>query len=150
MNEPLYPNLLLVGSRVETAALLPLILAACRKPVCEVPSGRVDQLPASGTIIMRDVSALDHCQQQTLLAWLAGHSDRLQVVTIAPDTLFSRVQDGTLVDALFYRLNIITLTAVDLADAMPVPAADLQMLGFGTADPDPDRLRLLLRRASSG
>jgi hypothetical protein len=104
-----YPNLLLVGPDGPARRRLAQILADCRQPVHERTAGGVDPMPRHGTIVLRDVAGLDLRQQRLLLRWLTECMDVVQVVTVAAESLFPSVQRGAFLDALFYRLNVVTL-----------------------------------------
>lgn len=68
-----------------------------------------DQSPAAtGTVIVREVDALDSMQQRHLLGSLEA-SARVQVISIASSPVYPLVQSGKFADALYYRLNVICL-----------------------------------------
>ena len=106
------PNLLLIGPASTIDRLL-LLLHECRQPVYELPRGRLADLPAHGTLVIRDVIGLDVEQQRLLLDWLTRHWDALQIVTVTTEPLFPLVSRGMLLDELYYRLNVVTLAVSD-------------------------------------
>jgi len=103
------PNVLLSGPRDATHAFIQAVTPYLREPVrCIVAADVLLSLPAAdGTVILRDVDALDHEQQQQLLRWLDdprnGHP---QVVSITAAPLYAAVRTGTFLDRLYYRLNV--------------------------------------------
>jgi hypothetical protein len=59
----------------------------------------------SGTVILHDIGEMTHDDQMRTLEWLEQTGRRTQVVSTTPVSLLSRVQDGTFIDTLYYRLN---------------------------------------------
>jgi hypothetical protein len=103
------PNVLLSGPRDATDAFILAVTPYLRKPVLSSVAG--DALlslpPIDGTMILRDVDALDHEQQQQLLSWLDDPwNGRTQVVSITAGPLYAAVRTGTFLDRLYYRLNV--------------------------------------------
>jgi hypothetical protein len=75
-------NLLLEGPSAATDAALLLLQPHLRDPLISTP--RTHPLSLEGTIgslILRDVAALDACDQARLLAWLQGEGFGVQVVS---------------------------------------------------------------------
>ena len=103
------PNMLVIGRGVAADAFIRTVTPLSQSPVqslvCSaLPSG----LPAEGTLILRDVDALDSDQQQRLLRWLdEPQPSHTQVISIAATPLYLLVQAGTFSDQLYYRLNVI-------------------------------------------
>lgn len=106
------PNILLIGQPA-AADLLPLVLSRCRPPVYEIHGGRLSAMPADGTVVLRDLDDLDPGEQRALFRWLDIQGGRVQVVSVAPTPIFPRVADGEFSEALFYRLNMVTMHAAD-------------------------------------
>ena len=105
------PNLLISGNR-ETAdafvlALTPYFGPPVRRLVCAASL----RLPAAGgTLILDGVEALNGQQQKTLFCWLDACSHpEVQVISVAPTALYTYVEAGTFLDALYYRLNMVHL-----------------------------------------
>jgi hypothetical protein len=105
------PNILLIGPPTAAADLLPLLLSRCRPPVHEMCGGRLAVLPDGGTVVLRGLAELDTGAQRELLRWLEAQDGRVQVVSVAPTPLFPLVADGEFSEALFYRLNVMTMHA---------------------------------------
>ena len=70
-------------------------------------------MPADGTVVLRDLADLDPGEQRALFRWLDIQGGRVQVVSVAPTPIFPRVADGEFSEALFYRLNMVTMHAAD-------------------------------------
>jgi sigma-54-interacting transcriptional regulator len=103
-------NLLLEGPSAATDAALLLLQPHLRDPLISTP--RTHPLSLEGTIgslILRDVAALDACDQARLLAWLQGEGLGVQVVSTTERPLFALVALGLFDAALYYRLNVFLL-----------------------------------------
>ena len=74
------------------------------------------------TLILHDVGALSFDDQRRLTDWLERAAGRTQVVSTTRTSLFPRVEAGTFVDTLYYRL--ITLNVDFSHDRFPLPMAD--------------------------
>jgi hypothetical protein len=105
------PNILLVGPPAAAADLLPHVLARCRPPVHEICGGHITLMPEAGTVVLRDLADLDGPAQRALFQWLDVQGGRVQVISLSPAPLFPRVADGEFSEALFYRLNVVTMHA---------------------------------------
>jgi len=104
-----HPNILLIGPPTAAADLLPLLLSRCRLPVYEIGGGHLTVMPDAGTVVLRDLAELDTGAQTELFQWLEAQDGRVQVVSVAPAPLFPLVADGEFSEALFYRLNVVTM-----------------------------------------
>jgi DNA-binding NtrC family response regulator len=73
------------------------------------PGERLVLPPAAraGTMILKDVGALAPEDQHRLLDWLEAAAGRTQVVSTTPATLLPRVEAGTFIEQLYYRLNTV-------------------------------------------
>lgn len=105
------PNILLIGPPTAADDLLPQLLSRCRPPVYEIHGSRLTAMPADGTVVLRDLAGLDTGAQCALYRWLDLQGGRVQVVSVAPTPLFPLVADGEFSEALFYRLNMVTMHA---------------------------------------
>jgi transcriptional regulator of aromatic amino acid metabolism len=78
---------------------------------CRLP-GALD-LPAggAGTLLLHDVAALTISQQVMLFDWLQHRRGDTQVVSVTGTRLMDLVRDGRFLEGLFYRLNLISVTA---------------------------------------
>ena len=61
-----------------------------------------------GTIVVYDVDTLTGDEQGALYHWIAGNG-RIQVVSTASKSLQPMLQAGAFNEALYYRLNVVTL-----------------------------------------
>jgi len=89
---------------------------ACGRDACRPQGTTPFELPAVPTsmVVIDDVAALSPDDQRALLHWLDRHRDAM-VLSFAVNPVFPQVTDGTFLEGLFYRLNIITLTVDDEA-----------------------------------
>jgi hypothetical protein len=110
-------NLLLVGTSTATKDMLVAMRPYLRKPVQQYRPriGAAVPQPPEGTLILREVARLDSKQQTQLLRWLDHFDERVhvQIVSTTCKPLFSLVETGAFLPALYYRLNVmrIELTA---------------------------------------
>lgn len=75
--------------------------------VCALPGQLTLPDEGVGTLLIRDVAALDPEQQQHLLQWVDDHIGRVQVVSVTSSKLYSQVELGSFNAHLYYRLNIL-------------------------------------------
>jgi hypothetical protein len=108
------PNILLIGPPAAAANLLPRVLARCRPPVHEICGGHLTLMPDAGTVVLRDLASLDDGAQRALFQWLDVQGGRVQVISVSPASLFPLVAEGEFSEALFYRLNVVTMDAAVL------------------------------------
>jgi len=103
------PNLLIKGPREATHAVVLALTPSFRLPIRRVAcDARLSLPPAGGTLMLDDVEVLDGQQQETLLLWLDEYSHTaIQVISLTPAALYTHVQAGTFLNALYYRLNVI-------------------------------------------
>jgi hypothetical protein len=107
------PNVLITGSAAAVDGLIAALRPFLRIPLHRWEAGTVLPAPKeAATLLISDVGTLSPEQQQTLLSWL---DDALpgqpQVVSTTALELFSLVQSGTFLEALYYRLNAVRLDA---------------------------------------
>jgi hypothetical protein len=104
-------NLLLEGPSAATEAAVLLLQPHLREPLISTPPHSPFELPEGtiGSLILRDVAALDACDQARLLAWLQGEGFGAQVVSTTERPLFALVALGLFDAALYYRLNVFLL-----------------------------------------
>ena len=110
-----HPNLLLTGPASATDALLATVTPYLRQPICyhRCDTPRIP-LPDAGTVILRDVDALDPEGQLTLIRWMNVVGSQTQWVCITSRPLFPLVSEGIFLDTLYYRLNAVYLTVEPL------------------------------------
>ena len=58
----------------------------------------------TGTLIVTDVVGTTLEQQRSFLAWLDAHH-AVRIITLSETALYDLVRDGTMIEALYYRLN---------------------------------------------
>jgi hypothetical protein len=89
---------------------------ACGRDACRPQGTTPFELPTVPTsmVVIDDVAALSAADQHALLLWLDRHPDAM-VLSFAENAVFPLVTNGTFLERLFYRLNIITLTVDDEA-----------------------------------
>jgi len=107
------PNLMVECGGSDAVDVLRQFQLAGAAPVhsCHLP-GALD-LPAggAGTLLLHDVAELTISQQVMLFDWLQNRRGDMQVVSVTAMRLMDLVQDGRFLEGLFYRLNLISVTA---------------------------------------
>ena len=115
-------NLLLIHGNRVVQDILELFLYGRHELVASWRPGQRLVLPPVArlsTLILHDVGALSFDDQQRLVEWLERAAGRTQVISTSKSALLPRVDAGTFVDTLYYRLNAIALDPV----ARPVSSA---------------------------
>jgi hypothetical protein len=108
-------NLLLIDGDGVASEILNFLLQEMDPPFTNWRPGLCLVLPpetAPGTVVLHNVSALARDDQYRLLAWLEKAAGRAQVVSTTAEPLLPRVQSGTFLDTLYYRLNTVCVDAV--------------------------------------
>ena len=102
-----HPNILLVGPAAFTNAALALIEPLVRPPVARWMPRDSRALPngSYATLIIAGVDVADAEQQLRLCEWFDKRPRQVQVVSIAESSLYPLIQEGTFLEALYYRLN---------------------------------------------
>jgi hypothetical protein len=106
-------NLLLTGHDGVIEYLLDALVPDLREPIGRWSPGDRLLLPPPalvGTMIFQDVGEMPFEDQCRLMEWLTGASTT-QVISTTPTSLMRRVGAGTFIEALYYRLNIISIDA---------------------------------------
>lgn len=108
--QALHPNVLVVDpdpdarTRTVEAILehsLPPVWRCERASLC-LPSEAV------GTLVVPDANRLTADEQRELLVWAESHRGT-QIVSVSPAPLYPAVEEGTFLDRLYYRLNVVLL-----------------------------------------
>jgi len=108
--EAAHPNVLVVGPHDATRTFVLTIAPWLQAPVRRVACDTVLSLPAAaGTLVLEDVDLLPDEEQQALLHWLEITQRIPQLISVTTDPLYHRVQTGTFLGTLYYRLNMIRL-----------------------------------------
>jgi hypothetical protein len=95
---------------------------ARRYPVCVLITAPPDRAMAIASaisdaeiedLVINDVHGLNEAQQTALLRLLETDTDpgRCRVIATSSTSLFDRVREGTFLEPLFYRLNIIHIVS---------------------------------------
>jgi hypothetical protein len=103
-------NVLLIGMDRVIWSLLEALRPDLREPVVSWYPGRRFALPAtgaSGTMVLQDVGGLTPEDQMRLFDWLERNGGKTQVISTSSTPLLPRVQAGTFIDMLYYRLNTV-------------------------------------------
>jgi transcriptional regulator of aromatic amino acid metabolism len=110
-------NLLLVHVDADLQDFVESLLLDRREPMPIWRPGQPLVLPphARRMMILQDVGAMSLEDQHRLLAWLEGPGKRTQIVSTSPVSLVQRLEAGTFLDTLYYRLNVVY---VDVAARM--------------------------------
>jgi hypothetical protein len=106
-----HPNILLIGSAIETESALAQIHPSLLTPLDSWSPTDLSYLPHSGfrSLIVRDVECLTAKQQTSLAALLSRSDVDVQIVSIARLPLFPLVCQGLFLEDLYYRLNVVLL-----------------------------------------
>jgi hypothetical protein len=105
------PNLLIRCPRPDFDAVGQHVLRLCAGPirVCSLPGPLLLPERDEGTLLLNDVAAL-RCDQQIILNdWISAGSGRVRIVSVTSAPLAPLVENGTLFEELFYRLNVVQL-----------------------------------------
>jgi Sigma-54 interaction domain len=102
-------NVLLVGIDNMVWNVLETLPLNFREPISTWSPGEPLTLPSgkTGTMILHAIGNMTHDEQLRLFDWLGRAGRRTQVISTTPESLLSRVQDGTFIDLLYYRLNTV-------------------------------------------
>jgi hypothetical protein len=96
------------------AALIERLVPWCATPLhaCTLPGQLSLPDGPAGTLLLKDVAALQVAQQLEVYDWISERQTGVQVVSVTTEPLAPLVEAGMFLQALFYRLNIIQLNAV--------------------------------------
>jgi hypothetical protein len=109
-------NLLVILRDQAVSELLDQLLPDLNEPIARWRPGQPLMLPPihlAGTVLLQDVGALPEDDQRLLLAFIEASDGRTQVVSTTPESLLPRVNAGTFLDTLYYRLNTVCVAAAD-------------------------------------
>ena len=107
-------NVLVTGSEEVIENLFDILLPHMREPIGRWRPGEQLLLPPPpliGTMIFQEIAGMPHEDQCRLFNWLAGAAGRTQVLSTTSAPLLKTVERGEFLEALYYRLNVITLDA---------------------------------------
>jgi DNA-binding NtrC family response regulator len=66
-------------------------------------------MPFTGTLLVRHLDALAPAEQQRLQQWLTDAQGRAQIVSASTSALWADVERGAFHEALYYRLNVVSV-----------------------------------------
>ncbi|MGB7217509.1 MAG: hypothetical protein WBD07_01765 [Vicinamibacterales bacterium] len=121
---PHHPNVLVFAPDRPADEVIEELMPVLRQPVRYWNPGAAMSWAAHdvGSLIVRDLAALDATEQAELDRWLNRRpTERVQILSVTSVPLFPRVEHGAFLDALYYRLNVIHL-APGAAPTLPRPA----------------------------
>lgn len=105
-----HPSVLLIGPDAATRTIVSELRPCLRSPVSwRAHDAGPGPLPITGTLIIRDIGALNLHQQQQLFDWVEVQGRDVQVVAVSARPVFPLVEAGVFLAALYYRLNIVYL-----------------------------------------
>jgi len=102
------PNLLLIGPETATRPYLDRLMASPSVRACD---GTAPHWPREAVedLVVRDVERLTPDGQEQLVDWLNGPGFHTRIVATSGTSLYPMVKRGEFSDALYYRINMITL-----------------------------------------
>ena len=112
-------NVLLAGRDEVVRLVVRTLLGHVSKPVRTLSPGEDLVLPPidPGTLVIYEVGALALREQIQLLEWSGGPLRNTQVISTTSAALLPRVNAGSFIDMLYYRLNTVYLDVTELEDA---------------------------------
>jgi hypothetical protein len=107
------PNLLVLTGDRDQEAFLASLAASCRRPFhfCRPPEALRLPVERRGTVFLIDPGRMTLRQQITLHDWMGEGAQQTQIVSLAPRPLFPLVASGEFLEALYYRLNVVSVAA---------------------------------------
>jgi sigma-54-interacting transcriptional regulator len=105
-------NVLLEGTDRAIDRIVTVLTPHLRHPIRTCPHWAPRAMSA-GTLIIRDVETLDANEQRSLLRWLDEVGAEVQVISVVSTPLFPLVVEGRFLETLYYRLNVLYITADD-------------------------------------
>jgi|SRR5579872_7076864 len=106
-------NLFVIGADDVVAKLVTSLWRYLATPIVVRRRGEPLRLSRSwhpdGTIVVYDVDTLTREEQHALNQWVCGGNGRTRVVSTASQSLLPMVDAGVFDDALYYRLNVVTI-----------------------------------------
>jgi hypothetical protein len=106
-------NVLVQCSGVPVASAFDQIRQLCSRPLCVSALPGLLRLPEDepASLLIGDVSTLTLLQQIELYDWLGRFRAAAQVISVTSVPLWPLVRAGRFFEGLFYRLNVVSLTA---------------------------------------
>jgi len=106
-------NLLVTCRDLAMSSVTKHLMAWCTPPfhLCAAPGALAPPSRRCGTLFLEGVSALSLAQQMDVDDWVIQAAGSVQVVSITRVPLWPLVEAGLFLQALFYRLNVVSLDA---------------------------------------
>lgn len=104
-------NLLLIGPAVACDDVIGRVRPALSTPLAawRTPAPLLLPPPSTvATVILHGIDALTRPDQHRLLDW-SGAAAHVKVISTAEASLLAHIGQGTFLDALYYRLNTVTI-----------------------------------------
>jgi len=113
-----HPNILVVGPAAFVHAALRSIEPLVPQPIFSWRPYEARGVPADSyaTLVIHRVDTADADQQRQLCDWFDTRPRHIQVVSTALAPLYPFVENGTFLEALYYRLNHVSLISDRLHD----------------------------------
>jgi hypothetical protein len=111
------PNTLLIGPDDVIGECLDRLVTSAASPVlfCDIAEPDFTNRGAR-SLIVRDVDRLTHTNQQRLVEWLNRNDGDTRIIATSARPVFPRVERGEFSEALYYRLNTVTLVLSEPID----------------------------------
>lgn len=108
-----HPNILLIGPAAFALAAMKSIEPVVPQPIVSWRPHEARGVPSGsfGTLVIHRVDTADPEQQQQLCEWFNVRPQHVQVVSTALAPLYPFVEEGSFLEALYYRLNHVCLIA---------------------------------------
>jgi hypothetical protein len=107
-------NVLLESTDRAIDRVVTVLTPHLRYPIQTCPHWPPHAMPSQGTLILREVETLNANEQLSLLRWLDDAGAEVQVISVISTPLFPLVVEGRFLATLYYRLNILHMTADDV------------------------------------
>jgi hypothetical protein len=104
-------NVLLEGTDQAIDRVVTVLSPHFRYPIQKCPRWAPEAMPSAGTLILRDVQALNADEQRVFLRWLEDAGAAVRVISVVSAPLFPLVVAGRFLESLYYRLNVLYITA---------------------------------------
>ena len=108
-----FPNILLSGNEPDVEAVVQYLAPEFQSPVLPCQEGdtslSLPPMPFTGTLVVRRLDALAPADQQRLQQWLTEAHGQAQVVSTSAGELWADVERGAFHEALYYRLNVVSI-----------------------------------------
>jgi hypothetical protein len=111
------PNLLLIGPDAVVGECLDRLIASAASPVlfCDGAEPIFTTGPIR-SLIVRDVDRMTRTDQERLMEWLNRHDCDTRVIATSARPVFPCVERGQFSEALYYRINTVTLVLSERPD----------------------------------